>query len=46
MKTKSTDYSSPRLDMQLLETELGFASSGGGIDNLNEDGTSSSYIWN
>ena len=47
MKTKSTDYSSPRLDVQLLETERGFASSKvGGIDNLNEDGTSSSYIWN
>ncbi len=44
MKTKSTDYSSPRLDVQLLEAERGFASSKvGGIDDM--DKSEEQFIW-
>lgn len=45
MKTKSTDYSSPSLDVQLLVAEFGFASStvGGGIDDM--DKSEEKFIW-
>ena len=46
MRTKSTDYSSPRLDVQLLEAERGFASSkvGGGIDDMEKD-SKTEFVW-
>ncbi len=45
MKTKSTEYSSPRLDVQQFAAEFGFASSavGGGIDDM--DKSDETFIW-